>query len=157
MVCYMIDLLSKVVGPSPLGIFRMMVKVDWPMKKSFFFPIDCKWLMELLGVDLERLNIDVETYQEDWAGFSLHSQKLLSRGLAEKLGNTVFKVYTLSVKIKALKFVDRDRIWIILSIIVCWLKFVFFFLVVSFTFLQYHLFTVYHLFFLDEMISLLKD
>ena len=83
--------------------------------------------MELLGVDLERLNTDVETYQENWAGVSLHSQKLLSRGLAEKLGNTVFKVYTLSVKIKALKFVDRDRIWIILSIIVCWLKFVFFF------------------------------
>ena len=41
---------------------------------------------------------------------SLHSQKLLSRELAEKLGNTVFKVYTLSIKIKALKFVDRDRI-----------------------------------------------
>ena len=81
--------------------------------------------MELLGVDLEGLNIDVEIYQENWAEVSLHSQKLLSRWLAEKLGNTVFKVYTLSIK--ALKFVDRDRIWIILSIIVCWLKFVFFF------------------------------
>ena len=83
--------------------------------------------MELLGVDLEGFNIDVEIFQENWVGVSLHSQKLLSRELAEKLGNTVFKVYILSVKIKALKFVDRDRIWIILSIIVCWLKFVFFF------------------------------
>ena len=36
--------------------------------------------------------------------------KILSRGLAEKLGSTVFKVYTLSIKIKALKFVHRDRI-----------------------------------------------
>ena len=76
---------------------------------------------------MEGLNTNMETYQENWAGISLHSQKLLSRELAKKLGNTVFKVYILSVKIKALKFVDRDRIWIILSIIVCWLKFVFFF------------------------------
>ena len=41
---------------------------------------------------------------------SFHSQNFLSRGLAEKQGNTVFKVYTLSIKIKALKFVHRDRI-----------------------------------------------
>ena len=66
MVCYMmIDLLSKVVGPSPLGIFSTMVKVDWPTEKKVFFPIDCKWLMELLGVDLEGLNTDMETYQEN--------------------------------------------------------------------------------------------
>ena len=65
--------------------------------------------MELLGVDLEGLNTDMETYQENWAGISLQSQKLLSRGLAEKLGNTVFKVYTLSIKIKALKFVDLNH------------------------------------------------
>ena len=74
--------------------------------------------MELLGVDLEGLNTDMETYQENWVGISLHSQKHLSRGLVEKLGYTVFKVYTLSIKIKALKFVDRDKIWIILSIII---------------------------------------
>ena len=43
-------------------------------------------------------------------GISLHSQKLLSRGLAEKLVNMVFNVNTLSVKIKALKIVHRDRI-----------------------------------------------
>ena len=65
--------------------------------------------MELLGVDLEGLNTDMETYQENWAGISLQSQKLLSRGPAEKLGNTVFKVYTLSIKIKALKFVDLNH------------------------------------------------
>ena len=43
-------------------------------------------------------------------GVLLHSQKLLSRGLLEKLGNTAFKVYTSSVNIKTLIFVDRDRI-----------------------------------------------
>ena len=43
-------------------------------------------------------------------GISLHSQKLLSRGLAEKLVNMVFNVNTLFVKIKALKIIDRDRI-----------------------------------------------
>ena len=64
MVCYMIDLLSKVVGPSLLGISSTMVKVDWPTKERFF-PIDYKWLMELLGVDLEGLNTDMETYQEN--------------------------------------------------------------------------------------------
>ena len=72
----------------------------------------------VVAVGLEGLNTDLETYQENWVGVSLHSQKLLSRWLAEKLGNIVFKVYTLSIKIKALKFVDRDRIWIILSIII---------------------------------------
>ena len=36
-------------------------------EKKVFFPIDCKWLMELLGVDLEGLNTDMETYQENWA------------------------------------------------------------------------------------------
>ena len=66
--------------------------------------------MELLRVDLEGLNTDLEIFQENCVGVSLHPQKLLSRELAEKLGNTVFKVYILSVKIKALKFVDRDRI-----------------------------------------------
>ena len=66
--------------------------------------------MELLRVDLEGLNTDLEIFQENCVGVSLHLQKLLSRELAEKLGNTVFKVYTLSIKIKALKFVDRDRI-----------------------------------------------
>ena len=64
MVCYMIDLLSKVVGPRPFEIFSIMVKVDWPTKKRSF-SIDCKWLMELLGVDLEGLNTDMETYQEN--------------------------------------------------------------------------------------------
>ena len=52
-------------------------------------------------------------------GVSLHTQKNLSSGLvekflflvnAEKLVNMVFNVNTLSVKIKALKIVDRDRI-----------------------------------------------
>ena len=66
--------------------------------------------MELLRVDLEGLNTDLEIFQENCVGVSLHSQKLFSRELAEKLGNTVFKIYILSVKIKALKFVDRDRI-----------------------------------------------
>ena len=54
----MIDLLSKVVGPRPLGIFSMMVKVDWPTKKRSF-PFNCKWLMDLLGVDLKGLKTDV--------------------------------------------------------------------------------------------------
>ena len=43
-------------------------------------------------------------------GVSLHSQKLLSRGLAEKLVNMVFNVNILFVKIKALEIVDKDRI-----------------------------------------------
>ena len=54
----MVDLFFKVVGPSPLGISSTMVKVDWPTKERFF-PIDCKWLMELLGVDLKGLKTDV--------------------------------------------------------------------------------------------------
>ena len=66
--------------------------------------------MELLGVDLEGLNTDLEIFQENCVGVSLRSQKLLSRELVEKLGNTIFKVYTLSIKIKALKFVDKDKI-----------------------------------------------
>ena len=43
-------------------------------------------------------------------GVLLHSQKLLSRGLAKNLVNMVFKINTLFVEIKALKIVDRDRI-----------------------------------------------
>ena len=58
MVCYMINLLSKVVGLRPLGIFSIMVKVDWPTKKRSI-PIDCKWLMDLVGVDLKGLKTDM--------------------------------------------------------------------------------------------------
>ena len=54
----MIDLLSKVVGSRPLEIFGIMVKVDWPTKKRSF-PIDCKWLMDLVGVDLKGLKTDM--------------------------------------------------------------------------------------------------
>ena len=70
----------------------------------------------------EKIKIDMETYQENWAGDTLHTQKLLSRGLEEKLVNTVFKIYTLYVKIKALKVVDGDRIW---------LKYFYYFLLVA--------------------------
>ena len=37
-----------------------MLKVDWPMRKRLF-PIDCNWLMELLGVDLERLKTKISS------------------------------------------------------------------------------------------------
>ena len=106
----------------------------------------------------EKIKIDMETYQENWAGVSLHSQKLLSRGLAEKLLNTVFKAYALSIKIKALKIVDRDRIWlVVLSIIVYWwLKFVLFVQCCS-RYFQYYLLIIHYLFFLDEIIRLGKD
>ena len=89
---------------------------------------------------------------------SLHSQKLLSRGLAEKLVNTVFKVYTLFVKIKALKIVDRDSIWFVRSIIVYWwLKFVLIICVVSFTLLP--ILSSYNSLFIlfNEIIRLGKD
>ena len=61
----MIDLLSKVVGPSPLWNFQHNGESGLANEKKVFFPIDCKWLMELLGVDLEGLNPDMETYQEN--------------------------------------------------------------------------------------------
>ena len=49
---FLVVIVFKVMGRSPLGIFSAMVKVDRPTRKRPF-PIDCNWLMELLGVDLE--------------------------------------------------------------------------------------------------------